>query len=1007
MALLLAEGGSIRVRRFIVTALFFARGARALRPAARRLGRRPGRLASVAASRAEAFAPPAQQQSVPVYASPEPPAPTELPIAYGDVVVVNDVATARAVAERLGAAPDRYHAVDTEVDGIDLSKDGPVGNGVVTCFTVYSGPDFSYDGVATGKALFVDTTQPDVLQAFQGFFASSSLKKVWHNYGFDRHVIENMKMELNGFGGDTMHMARLYDSSRLKTYGGDGYSLASLSADLLGDGGAKVSMKTLFPEFFRKKRIEGEGTSRKSYLDVLGMQTDPLTRDSFICYAAYDAKCTWEVHDVLRVKLMNQGWEPMANGVKDKDTPVTMWDFYERYFVPFGGLLTDMEAAGIYVDAKGHLQAVEKAAEKDKVLALKTFMDWCISIMGEDGRLFNPASSKQIQTLLFGGSANQKTGELLEREREFDVDVPFDDAPVEVVSEEVSVTREEFYTKATAKLLKAECVKRSLKGTGTKAQLIERLRNADAGVLVEVLIGTEDAPPPLTSAEIHELSTAKVMKDALRARGLKLSGKKDELRQRLLDDSAAFKPPKAAATGLHAVYAALDVPQLESACHVRSLEVPPAATRDQLLAMLTDDDSYAAVLTTHAQASAQTFSLPASSRKTKRKLLVKSMGLQPQKFTATGWASCTADVLRDLAGRPKDGVWGDALNAFGGGKDGERACEALDALNAMGSIDTMLGTFIKPLQHLADDESRVHCSLNLNTETGRLSSRRPNLQNQPALDKDQYLIRKAFQAKEGCSLVVADYGQLELRLLAHVAQCESMLTAFREGGCFHSRTAVGMFDHVRKAVEDGEVLLERGTGEIDKPLVKDKFAAERRRAKTLNFSIAYGKTAHGLAKDWGVSQTEAQSMLRAWYDDRPEVEKWQKDTIAAARKSGYTTTLMGRRRQLPDLLERNRALQGRGARAAINTPIQGSAADVVMMAMLAIGASPVLKELGYTLLLQIHDEVILEGPSEHSDAALAELIKLMEHPFDGVGLDPLQVDLIVDAAVAGNWYEAK
>ena len=180
----------------------------------------------------------------------------------------------------------------------------------------------------------------------------------------------------------------------------------------------------------------------------------------------------------------------------------------------------------------------------------------------------------------------------------------------------------------------------------------------------------------------------------------------------------------------------------------------------------------------------------------------------------------------------------------------------------MGSIDTMLNTFIKPLQDLADAQSRVHCSLNLNTETGRLSSRRPNLQNQPALDKDQYLIRKAFKAKEGCSLIVADYGQLELRLLAHVAKCESMLSAFREGGCFHSRTAVGMFDHVRQAVENGEVLLEKGTGEVDKPLVKDKYAAERRRAKTLNFSIAYGKTAHGLAKDWGVSQQEAQSMLR-------------------------------------------------------------------------------------------------------------------------------------------------
>ena len=255
---------------------------------------------------------------------------------------------------------------------------------------------------------------------------------------------------------------------------------------------------------------------------------------------------------------------------------------------------------------------------------------------------------------------------------------------------------------------------------------------------------------------------------------------------------------------------------------------------------------------------------------------------------------------------------------------------------------------------------------------------------------------------------MADYGQLELRLLAHMTQCESMIKAFRSGGCFHSRTAMGMFDHVKAAVDAGDVLLERGTGEDNgKPLVKDVYASERRRAKTLNFSIAYGKTAHGLAKDWGVSTSEAQDMLRAWYNDRPEVEAWQKRTIANAKRDGYTTTLMGRRRRLPDIQSRDRALQGRGARAAINTPIQGSAADVVMMAMLNIHRSQRLKDLGYTLLLQIHDEVILEGPEEHKDEALAETKRLMEQPFDMIGLEPLHVDLTVDAKTARTWYEAK
>lgn len=181
-----------------------------------------------------------------------------------------------------------------------------------------------------------------------------------------------------------------------------------------------------------------------------------------------------------------------------------------------------------------------------------------------------------------------------------------------------------------------------------------------------------------------------------------------------------------------------------------------------------------------------------------------------------------------------------------------------------------------------DSNSRIHCSLNVNTETGRLSARRPNLQNQPALEKDQYKIRDAFIASPGKTLIVADYGQLELRLLAHITGCEvcmfadlrfhlllmrilfyvclpimrcqSMIKAFASGGCFHSRTAMGMYPYIRAAVDSGEVMLEwdYSKGQPTVPLVKDRFASERRKAKVLNFSIAYGKTVHGLAADWCV-----------------------------------------------------------------------------------------------------------------------------------------------------------
>lgn len=321
----------------------------------------------------------------------------------------------------------------------------------------------------------------------------------------------------------------------------------------------------------------------------------------------------------------------------------------------------------------------------------------------------------------------------------------------------------------------------------------------------------------------------------------------------------------------------------------------------------------------------------------------------------------------------------------------------------------MIGNFLTSLQSRADHDSRVHCSINLNTETGRLSSRGPNLQNQPALEKDKYKIRKAFESSPGNCLVVADYGQLELRLLASMTNCKSMIDAFAAGGDFHSRTAMDMFEHVKQKVDDGEVLLEwdYANGDPPKPLLKDEFGSERRKAKTLNFSIAYGKTAFGLSTDWGVSKKEAEEMLEKWYKARPEVKKWQAATKAYARKYGITRTLMGRYRQLPEAKSKIPRFVGHAERASINTPIQGGAADVAMMAMNKINSNQKLHRLGWILLLQIHDEVILEGPEETAEEAFEEVVQCMEAPWV-LGLDPTAVPLLVDGSYAHKtWYDAK
>ena len=179
----------------------------------------------------------------------------------------------------------------------------------------------------------------------------------------------------------------------------------------------------------------------------------------------------------------------------------------------------------------------------------------------------------------------------------------------------------------------------------------------------------------------------------------------------------------------------------------------------------------------------------------------------------------------------------------------------------------------------------------------------------------------------------------------------------------------------------------------------------------MNFSIAYGKTVHGFMKDWNCSEEEARNTVGLWYSDRPEVRLWQDKQHQIARTEHYTKTLLGRERNLSkhfynadsDNQKTTTQQQAHALRAAINTPIQGGAADIVMAAMVKIHKDQLLRDLGFKLQLQIHDEVILEGPEEHADAALKRLVQIMQFPLD----QPLLVKLEVDAKVADNWFDAK
>ncbi|XP_059442171.1 DNA polymerase I A, chloroplastic/mitochondrial-like, partial [Corylus avellana] len=407
-------------------------------------------------------------------------------------------------------------------------------------------------------------------------------------------------------------------------------------------------------------------------------------------------------------------------------------------------------------------------------------------------------------------------------------------------------------------------------------------------------------------------------------------------------------------------------------------------------------------------------------------------------FTASGWPSVSGDALKTLAGKVSaeydfmdeasdqqldDNVENASENevsekqkstsdvdnsAYGMGRE---ACHAIADLCEVCSINHLISNFILPLQgsNRSGSNGRIHCSLNINTESGRLSTRRPNLQNLPALEKDRFKIRQAFIAAPGNSLIVADYGQLELRILAHLASCKSMLDAFRAGGDFHSRTAMNMYPHICEAIDKKQVLLEwhpqPGEEKPPVPLLKDVFASERRKATMLNFSIAYGKNPMGLARDWKVSVEEAKETVDLWYSDRKEVLTWQKKCKQEALDKRFVCTLLGRACQFPSKANFAAYQKGHIVGAAINTSVQGSTADVAMCAMLEISKNVWLKELGWKLLLQVRDEAILEGPTETAEVAKAIVVECMSKPFNGKNI--LQVDLSVDAKCALNWYSGK
>jgi len=355
------------------------------------------------------------------------------------------------------------------------------------------------------------------------------------------------------------------------------------------------------------------------------------------------------------------------------------------------------------------------------------------------------------------------------------------------------------------------------------------------------------------------------------------------------------------------------------------------------------------------RATGQEFNL--NSPKQLGEVLFDKLGLPAGKKTKSGW-STDAETLEGLAG----------------------IHPAIAPLLEYRRLAKLQGTYIEGLLKLIDGGGRVHTWFDQTaTATGRISSNEPNLQNIPVRTARGREIRRAFVARPGWALVDADYSQIELRILAHLSGDAGMAEAFRLGQDIHTRTAAEVYG----------VPMEQVTG------------AMRSNSKAVNFGIVYGISDFGLARNLAISRSEAASFIERYFARYPGVRRFMDAAVAQGKALGVSTTLLGRRRPLPELSAGNYNTRSFGERAAMNTPVQGTAADIIKLAMVRTDARLAAGGFEGRLILQVHDELIVECPQEEA-GRVAELLRAcMEQAF------PLDVPLVADVRIGPSWYDTK
>lgn len=339
-------------------------------------------------------------------------------------------------------------------------------------------------------------------------------------------------------------------------------------------------------------------------------------------------------------------------------------------------------------------------------------------------------------------------------------------------------------------------------------------------------------------------------------------------------------------------------------------------------------------------------------------ILFEKMQLDPKaKKTKTGQYATSEDVLQKLSSKH----------------------EIIKHILEYRTYQKLKSTYVDALPSQIDRDERVHTNFSQTTAaTGRLASVNPNLQNIPIRTLRGQQIRGAFVSGEGKKIISADYSQIELRLIAEISGEDNMIKAFQDGEDIHASTAAKLF----------KIPLE----EVSK--------TQRSQAKTVNFGIIYGQGAFALAEQTGLSRTEAKQMIEAYFETYPKLKEYMAEQVNKARQLGYVETILGRKRHLKDINSGNFVVRGHAERNAVNAPVQGSAADVVKMAMIKIDQQLEEQKLQTKMLLQVHDELVFESPVDEIEAA-SKLIKTeMESAIE------TQVPLLVEVGVGNNWLEA-